>query len=190
MRALLRLDLATRVAAFSVAFATAGCNKPAPPQITPVRATLAAVTPAGVNLLVDLDAANPNRFELTAQSLTAKVTLDHQYTVADTTTAGKTVTIPPKDHASLLMPVQLLWADMPALAALAANPDGVPNEVDGAVTIGGESLHVSVPFHLEGTFTQTELANMLRRSMPAMPGARPGMRSGTPMQPGTRPGMP
>ena len=68
------------VSAFSVA-----CAKPEPPKLTPKQASVTGVSLAGVELRLQMDATNPNGFDLSTRSVTAKVVLDGKYDVGNVT---------------------------------------------------------------------------------------------------------
>lgn len=151
-----------------------GCFKPDPPQLTPQKATVTIVSPVGIGMNVEFDAYNPNRVDISARSLTAKVTLNHKYEVGQVTST-KEITLPAGKHTDLAVPLSVAWTDLPDVAFFAATADNIPFDVDGTVALGNDVLHVDVPFHLEGTLTHQELLNATKRSLPQiLPGLVPG----------------
>jgi LEA14-like dessication related protein len=163
-----------RRALFSVLLATASlvvlaCEKPAPPQLTPKEARVVAVSPAGLDVLVKVEALNPNTVTLSAQALTAKARLDNKWDMGQVT-INKPVVLPPKVPTTIDVPLTLPWADMRALTSLAAAQKPVPYVVDGTVRIGGERLNVDVPFALSGTITREQIAAAALKGLPTIPG--------------------
>lgn len=155
----------------AAALTLAACSSPEPPTLTPERATVTAVTPAGIELRVRLDAHNPNAFDISAQSVKANVKLDGKYDLG-AVTVPVALRLPAKKRVPLEVPVSVKWRDLTGLVALAASQRGVPYEVDGTVAVGGEKLNVDVPFKLQGTITQEQLKQALGNSLPTIPGLR------------------
>jgi LEA14-like dessication related protein len=156
---------------FAAALTLAACSRPEPPTLTPERATVTAVTPAGLDLQVRFDAHNPNGFEIAARSVKADVKLDGKFDVG-TVTVPVALRLPPRKHTPLEVPLSVKWRDVAGLALLAAGRRGIPYEVAGTVAIGGEKLNVDVPFRLTGTITQEQLIQALGNSLPMIPGLR------------------
>jgi LEA14-like dessication related protein len=159
---------------FALAFAAilSACSKPKPPEITPKRAKVTAVTPAGIELLAEMEATNPNGVDLVIESVTAKMTIDTTFDVG-TVTVPKTVTLPSKKATPMDVPMTVKWTDMAAMAKLAASNRDVPYDVEGKVTLGGVLLGITVPFHMKGTMTHAELVKATMQSIPTIPGLPP-----------------
>src|SRR5690348_10601201 len=100
-----RRALFAALVALAFAFALS-CSKPQPPQLTPQSATVLAVRPTGIDVRVQLDAYNPNRIPLAAQSVQAKLTLAHQYDVANVTVPSA-VSMPAQQHTTLATDLSL-----------------------------------------------------------------------------------
>lgn len=132
----------------------------------PKEARVAAVSPTGLDIVVKVEATNPNNVTLSAQSFTGKAKLDGKYDLA-TVTVAKPISIPPKTPTILEVPMTLPWSDGTALIALATAQKPVPYVVDGTVTIGGESLNVSVPYSLSGTISREQIIAAGAKSLPA-----------------------
>ncbi len=154
------------LAPLTLVLAIAACAKPEPPQITPESAQVTAVTPTGFNLLAQLDAFNPNKVDLSIQSVEAKVTLNHTIAAGDVT-SSTAFTMPAGQHTKVPVPLTMQWTDLPAIAMLAASPGDIPFDIEGTVAVGGELLHANVPFHLSGSMTHQQLVEATRRSLPA-----------------------
>ena len=145
-----------------------GCGRPKPPTLTPEKAEITAVGPAGVHLELHLAVDNPNRIDLAARSVTGKLVLDGKYDVGVVTvaqpfrlTAGQTT--------RLAVPLVLEWKEIPVLLALAAMSRDLPYDVEGSVNVGGESLNVDLPFHLRGVITHEQLLRATANSLPRLP---------------------
>lgn len=149
--------------------AASGCSKPEPPRITPKEARVRSIGPAGVDLLVTVEAVNPNRVGLSVRSVTGKARLDDRWDLGMVTIA-KPIVLPPGTPTTIDAPMTMAWADVQSLAVLAASPRPVPYVVEGTVSIGGERLNVDVPFSLSGTISREDLARAALGSIPAIPG--------------------
>jgi LEA14-like dessication related protein len=160
MRSLLR--------AAALALALAACSRPEPPTLTPELATVTRVTPAGIDLQVRLDAYNPNGIEISARSVKANVMLDGKYDVG-TVTVPMPLSLPAKKRTRLDVPLSVKWRDLTGLAALAASNRGVPYQLDGSVSLGGDTLNVDVPFRMGGTITHEQLVQAVTNSLPKLP---------------------
>jgi LEA14-like dessication related protein len=145
-----------------------GCAKPEPPTLTPKSATITAVSPAGLDLRLELQADNPNTVDLDAQKVVADVTLDGTVKLG-TVTIPTPVHLPAKKSTTLTVPVRATWTNLLALAPIAQKRGEVPFSVDGKVTVGG-ALEIDVPFHLEGKMTPAQLAELARTALPKIPG--------------------
>jgi len=149
--------------------ALAGCAKPDPPKLTPERAKVTSVTATGIGFELELDAYNPNAVTLSTRKVDAKVTLDGKYDMGKVTVATP-LELPAKKHTKLTVPVSTKWSDLSSVAALAASNRTVPYRVDGTVQLGGDTLNVDVPFHMDGTVTHEQLVQATLNSLPKIPG--------------------
>lgn len=152
-----------------IALLGSACSKPEPPTLVPKEAKVTAVGPTGLSLLLRMEATNPNRVTLSAQSVTGKATLDGKWDVG-TVTISKPIALPPNVPTMIDVPLTLPWTDLNALGALATAPGPVPYVVEGTVAVGGERLNVNLPFRLSGTITREQIANAALKSLPAIPG--------------------
>ncbi|MBX3226725.1 MAG: LEA type 2 family protein [Labilithrix sp.] len=143
------------------------CKKPEPPHIVPKEARVAAVSPAGVDIVVKVEATNPNTVTLSARSFTGKAKLDGKYDLA-MVTVERPIVLPPQQPTMLEVPMTLPWSDMNALATLATAQKPVPYVIDGSVTVGGESLNVTLPYSLSGTIAREQLIAAAMRGLPTL----------------------
>src|SRR4051794_4564605 len=127
-----------------------GCERPAPPIITPRSAKVTSLSPAGIQLSAELDAENPNGVTISARSVTAKITLDGRYDVGTVRVAAP-LEIPAHKTAHLTVPLSLKWADVTSIGLLAAQNRSIPYDVDGTVELGGDTIHFDAPFHMNGS---------------------------------------
>jgi LEA14-like dessication related protein len=148
---------------------SAACSTPEPPRLVPQEAAVTSVGAAGVGLVIKIQATNPNRFELSAQSVTGKATLAGKWQLG-TVRIDTPVVLPGSATTTLDVPMTLPWTDMQTLATLASSPGPVPYVFDGTVTIGGGRLHVDLPFSVSGTITREQAAGALLNSLPKIPG--------------------
>ena len=152
-----------------VALVCAACKKPLPPKLTPKEARVTAVSARGIDVLVKVEATNPNNITLSARSVTGKAKLDGRFEMA-TVTIDKPVVLPPNVPTMIEAPMTLPWADLTALQVLAQSAKPVPYTVEGTVAVGGESFNVNVPFTVSGTITREQIAAAALKSVPGLPG--------------------
>src|SRR5689334_16719692 len=92
-----------------LALVCAACKKPLPPKVTPKEARVTAVSARGIDVLVKVEATNPNSFTLSARSVTGKAKLDGRYDMA-TVTIDKPVVLPPNNAPTMIeAPMMLPW---------------------------------------------------------------------------------
>jgi LEA14-like dessication related protein len=140
------------------------CSKPTPPTLTPERASLTGMDAQGIELSVELSAANPNSLDLVVNEVTTHIVLDKTRDLG-TATLAKAITLPASKTTKLDVPVSLKWADVGLFAQLAATSNAIPYSVDGTLALGG-SLVVGVPFHLEGTIPHEQVVRAAVKSLP------------------------
>lgn len=147
-----------------------GCAKPEPPTVTPKEVRVVAVGSQGLELLLKMEALNPNKITLSCQSVTAKAKLDGKWDLG-TVTIAKPIVLPPNNVPTMIdVPLTMPWSDVKTLGAIASANRPIPYAVDGTVSIGGERLNVDVPFHMEGTITREQITNAALKGLPAIPG--------------------
>jgi LEA14-like dessication related protein len=154
-----------RVLVSFIALLAVSCSRPSPPTLTPQRAEVTAVGTAGISLLVQMAADNPNRFGLSARQVTAEVTLDGRHKLG-AVTLPEAIDLPAKKSTRIDVPLSVAWNDLPSVIALAATGRSIPYAVDGTVSIGGDVIHVELPYHLTGEITREQLRAALINSVP------------------------
>jgi len=142
-----------------------GCAKPDPPILTAKEARLVAVSVAGLELRLRIEAENPNSIPLVTEGVSAQVTLDDRLDLGTVTVPTK-LTLPAKARTDVEVPISVKWADVGTLAGLAAAGRPVPYAIRGTAKIGAERLNVDVPFQIRGIVTPQELALGAMRSLP------------------------
>jgi LEA14-like dessication related protein len=157
----------------AAALTLVACSRPEPPTLTPELAAVTAITAQGIDLRVQIQAYNPNRIDLSTRSLKANVTLDGKYDLG-TVTVPAPLKLPSKKWTRLDVPLSVKWQDLTSILALGAQRRGVPYQVNGTVSVGGETLNVDLPFRLAGTITHDELLKAVGSSLPGLP--LPGLR--------------
>ena len=153
--------------------ALAACAKPEPPRLTPLSVKVTGITPQAIDVDLELAAENPNGSDLDARSVTATLTLDGRYVVG-TVKVPHAVSLPAHKKTVLTVPVTSRWQDLSGLVALATAGKDVPYKIDGTVEIGGDLLHIEVPFQIGGTVTREQLLRATLNSLPRIPGLLPG----------------
>lgn len=152
-----------------LALGAAACQKPEPPQIVAKDARVTAIGVGGLNVVVRVEATNPNRITLTAQSFTGHAKLDGKLDFG-TVTIQKPVVLPPNTPTTIEVPMTMPWTDVRAIATIAQSPRPMPYVVEGTAKIGGENINVDVPFTVSGTVTAQQIAAAAVNSIPAIPG--------------------
>ena len=161
----MRLGLLFQTAVLAVAV---GCSRPKPPTITPEKATITSIGSGGIAVLLELSLENPNSVELAGRALTAKVILDGKHDLG-TVTVPNGLKLPPGKRTELSVPMSLPWNNLTALLALAGQSRDIPYEIDGTLTVGGETFHADMPFHLTGLLTHQQLVEATVKSLPRLP---------------------
>ena len=123
---------------------------------------------ANASALLELGLENPNSVELAGRALTAKVVLDAKYDLG-TVTVPNGLRLPAGKRTDLSVPMSLPWKDLTALLALAGESRNVPYDIDGNLTVGGDTFHADVPFHLKGVLTHEQLIQATVNSLPRLP---------------------
>jgi hypothetical protein len=142
-----------------------GCSKPDPPTIVPEKATLMRIDPQGIELAVELTATNTNSVDLIVSDVSSRIVLGNEE--VGTLNLPRTTTLPAGRTTKIVVPISVSWPNVAALARLAAIGAGVPYSVDGTLDMGGNLLHVGVPFHFEGTVPHDQ---MVRAALTSIPG--------------------
>jgi LEA14-like dessication related protein len=160
------------LALFAV-LAFSSCSRPRQPTIVPEKATIASLSLAGIDLVVVLAVTNPNSVPLPARSVSATVTLDGKYSLGQVT-VPRPIDLPASATTRLEVPLSIKWTDVPTLLALAAQNRDVPYQIDGSLELGGDLLHVAVPFRLTGVVSHDALTTAALNSLPGF--GLPGLR--------------
>ncbi|NUP09315.1 MAG: LEA type 2 family protein [Polyangiaceae bacterium] len=164
-----RRHLATAaIGSFFFAAILAACSKPEPPTITPEGAVVKAVTPAGLDVEMTIDAYNPNKVPLMARSVKAKVMLGKSIDLGEVTVPTK-IEVPAGKHEKIVAPMSLKWTDAAAVGMLALQHDTVPFTIEGTASVGIDELNFDVPFETDGTLTRQQLMEMAPKSLPQLP---------------------
>lgn len=133
------------------------CSKPSPPTVSLDRVALTRIDAQGIGLDATISATNTNSIDLSVSAVTSHLVLDKTHDVGSIT-IDKPLSLPAGQKTSIDVPVTMTWSDIGTVAQLTGGTAAVPYTVDGSVQLGGNLLHVSVPFHLEGGFTHQQIA--------------------------------
>jgi LEA14-like dessication related protein len=138
--------------------------------LSPKRAAITGFSQDGVAFDVILETTNPNAFDLTAGDVTAHFVLDEHIDVG-TATFPETITLPANTTKDIDVPISIHWVDLlPLIEIAASNRATVPYAVEGTLALGGDLIHIQVPFHFAGTVTREQIARATVRSIPGLPG--------------------
>jgi LEA14-like dessication related protein len=138
-----------------LALSLLACARPRPPQLSPRRVQVAAVSPAGIDLDVQLGVHNPNAFSLSAEAVNGTLYVGNEQRLGRGEARPKQP-IPGNSDGVVASRVHIDWADVTALLPLLQH-ERTAYTFRGEVTLGGESLNVTLPFSLSGELTRAEL---------------------------------
>lgn len=160
---------------FALVLFANGCSKPEPPRLTPKEVRFVAIGTTGLEVVVKVEAFNPNSVPLAAQRVTGKAKLDNKWEMG-TVTIDQPFSLAPNGPTTLDIPMRIPWSDISALRALGSATGPVPYVIDGKVTIGGERLNVDIPYAVSGTISREQITNALLKAIPSalqLPGLPP-----------------
>jgi LEA14-like dessication related protein len=155
-----------RVLAVLLVSLVAACSRPEPPTLAPERVQLTGLSPTQISVDVTLDVTNPNTLDLVARSLEAHIIIAKNIDVGTVEIPVTTVFAAGKTT-KLDVPLSIQLTDIAPLARLAIAGADLPYTVDGTVGLGGDLLHVTLPYHLSGIVPRDQVA---RAAMKALPG--------------------
>ena len=158
-----------RSLALVTALALVACSRPEPPTVKPISGRVTAISATGLDLEAKLEAYNPNDFDIPIKSVTAVITLDHQYN-AGTVTSTHPVTLPAQKKKVFDLPISVKWNDVTSLAPLALVNRDIPWDADIKVEVDTKGVTVTVPFKLSGVLTHQQIVTAVGRSLPRIPG--------------------
>ena len=144
----------------------AACSKPSPPTLAPEKVAVNRIDMTGLSLDISMSATNPNAVDLTANGVSSHVVVGGTHDVG-TVSLQEAITLPAGKTTRVDVPVAMTWSDIGALAQLALTAGDLPYTVDGTLEIGGNLLHVGVPFHFDGTITHAQIVGAMMNSLPA-----------------------
>ncbi len=157
--------------ALALALLPLACSKPEPPTLAPDRVRITGLSTSRIDLDVTLRATNPNSLDLVARNLTAHLVLDGQFDVGTVDIPFKTV-LPAGQTTSLDVPLSVKIVDIAPLAQLALTKAKIPCSVDGTVGVGGDLLHVDIPYRLTGTVDRDQVLRAAAAGIPGLGGFR------------------
>jgi LEA14-like dessication related protein len=164
----LRMRFSILLVAALPIMACSEATEPLHPTTTPERVSLTKISPAGIELLVEVAVDNPNPIDLEARSVSAKVVIDGKHDL-DTVEIPHEIELPSDQRTHLAVPMQMNWKDATVVTVLVALNRTVPYDVDGSVSLGGDLVHVSVPFHMSDVMTQEQLLKAVTNPPPPGP---------------------
>jgi LEA14-like dessication related protein len=141
------------------------CSTPSAPTLAPEKVAVNRVDMTGLALDISMSATNPNSVDLTASGVSSHVVVDKTHDVG-TVTLPTAITLPAGKTTRVDVPLTMNWSDFGALAQLALAAGAVPYTVDGTLEMGGNLLHVGVPFHFDGTITHAQILAAMMNSVP------------------------
>jgi LEA14-like dessication related protein len=135
------------------------CSKPEPPRVVPRTARVTAVSPAGVDLTLELDVYNPNAFPLMVNAVNGTLALGNGVEVGRGQ-AAPGMSIAAKGSSLVTSQLNVGWANIGALVPFATSAQPVPYTFQGIATLGGDRLKLDVPFTLTGQLTREQLVQL------------------------------
>lgn len=149
------------------AMLTLGCGlKPDTPRITPRAAAVTSATSRGLGLRVDLVVHNPNRIELTVQSLDVRVTLAGRD--LGMSHVASITRLPSRQDVPVSVQVTVVWQDLPGILLATALNENVPYHLDGTARVGGAHVNLDVPFQMDSTMPRSVLTGAVSNSLPSL----------------------
>ncbi len=145
----------------------AACSKPAPPTLAPESVRITQITPLRIDFHVVLRATNPNAIDLVARDLTAHVLVAGRFDFG-TVDIPVTTTLPAGQTTRLDVPLSVKVADLAPLAQLALTSPKIPYKVDGTVGLGGDLLHVEIPYELGDAVPRDQIVQAAMSSIPGL----------------------
>jgi LEA14-like dessication related protein len=133
----------------------AACRKPQPPSIRPHLARVTGVSPAGIDLEVQLDIANPNSFPLAAEAVQGTLFVSGGKKLGEGVAHPRSP-IAAQGSSLVSCQVHVGWADLGAILPLLTS-QRIPYELRGDITLGGRSINVTLPFTFNGELDRSEL---------------------------------
>lgn len=134
----------------------AGCgSRPQVPTVTPRSTQITGVVANGLAMRIDLLVYNPNGYDLTVRSMSARVTA--QGTDLGTIQHAQQFNLPAGQNIPFVADVTVPWGDLPSLAASAILSPSIPYRVRGRVIAGRGNITVEAPFEIEGQIPRTML---------------------------------
>jgi LEA14-like dessication related protein len=144
-----------RLAWMILIVALGACSRPQPPTLTPQVARVVAVSAAGLELDVEIKVDNPNSIPLTAEAVSGTLFVaEGQKLAHGSSRPGHS--IPARGSSLVQSRLHVAWDDLTALTPFLAQ-ESLPYVFRGDVTVGGESLNITLPFTLSGHLTRTQL---------------------------------
>lgn len=151
------MKLALRSALLAAAVSASCGLRPDPPRITPRSVSITGVSNAGLGLHVDLVANNPNRLDLTVQSISVRVTLaGRDLGVSRIPNATR---LPSRQDVPLAVDVTAPWQDLPGILLATTLNENIPYHLDGTARVGTASVNLDVPFQVDSTMPRSVLTN-------------------------------
>jgi LEA14-like dessication related protein len=158
--------VAATVAATLAAGGTA-CSRPAPPTLVPDRVSITGMSLTTIDLDVTLSVTNPNSIDLVARNLTAHVVIGGKYDVG-TVDIPVTTVLAAEKATKLDVPLTVKVTDIAPLAKLAMSSAAIPYTVDGTVGLGGDLLHVDLPYRLSDSVPRDQIVRATLGSLPML----------------------
>jgi hypothetical protein len=123
--------------------------------VTPKEVAVRAVGPTGAVLSLKVGVLNPNRFGMSAQRVTAVMTLASGTNVGEIN-YDKPFELPSKTPVLLDIPLDVPWQSALAAVEFTKGQD-IPFKVEGKVAMGGDTFQVNVPYTVNGVITQAQI---------------------------------
>jgi LEA14-like dessication related protein len=118
-------------------------------------ARVAAVSLQGLDLDVEVQVNNPNSFPLAAEAVSGTLFIGGGQKLGHGSSRPSR-DIPASGSSMVQSRVHIDWDDLAALAPF-MTAETLPYDFRGDVTLGGKSIHLTVPFTLSGHLTRTQL---------------------------------
>jgi LEA14-like dessication related protein len=154
-----------RLVPLAVLAATAvlACSKVQPPTLAPEKVIVTSVDPKAMHVTVTLSATNPNAVDIPVQSVSAHVVVAQKVDLGPVT-VSKSFTLAAGKATPIDAAMDVPWGNAMQLAQIGGGTT-IPFTVDGNVELGGDLLHVTVPYHLTGSMTSQQVVGATLNSL-------------------------
>ncbi len=143
------------------------CSRPDPPTLVPDKVKVTAMSMSRLDLAVTLKVTNPNSVGLVARTVHAHVVVADKFDLG-TVDIPVVTSFPAGKTTPLEVPLSVQVRDVAPLAQLAVTQASLPYTVEGTVGLGGDLLHVDLPFRLADSVPRDQVVHAAMGAIPGL----------------------